>query len=127
MFLIRHFSPSFQCSFLPKFDIVVETCYENNNGTTVNAHNLNEAELSTRIIDYIDIIDDPIPDHKYKDTEDPKKVKILKTKPMRGPLTKNWTEDKSIPCMCAYKIVKAKFEVWGLQTKVEQWTQKVIR
>ena len=27
--------------------------------------------------------------------------------------------------MCAYKIVKAKFEVWGLQTKVEGWTQRV--
>ena len=27
--------------------------------------------------------------------------------------------------MCAYKIVRAKFEVWGFQSKVEAWTQKV--
>ncbi len=29
--------------------------------------------------------------------------------------------------MCSYKLVKAKFEVWGLQTKVEQWTHAVSR
>lgn len=29
--------------------------------------------------------------------------------------------------MCAYKIVRAKFEVWGFQSKVEAWTQKVIQ
>lgn len=27
--------------------------------------------------------------------------------------------------MCSYKIVKTKFEVWGFQTKVESWAQKV--
>ena len=27
--------------------------------------------------------------------------------------------------MCSYKVVKVKFEVWGLQTKVEQFGQKV--
>ena len=27
--------------------------------------------------------------------------------------------------MCSYKLVRAKFEVWGLQTKVEQWTHAV--
>ena len=29
--------------------------------------------------------------------------------------------------MCAYKIVKTKFEVWGLQTKVESWSQRAVR
>lgn len=29
--------------------------------------------------------------------------------------------------MCSYKVVKVKFEVWGLQTKVEQFGQKAIR
>jgi len=29
--------------------------------------------------------------------------------------------------MCSYKIVKTKFEVWGLQTRVESYSQKAIR
>lgn len=60
---------------------------------------------------------------------DPKKVVIKKTNPTRGPLKESWTQnakEKQIPVMCSYKIVRAKFEVWGLQTKVESWTQKVI-
>jgi hypothetical protein len=27
--------------------------------------------------------------------------------------------------MCAYKIVRVRFEVWGLQTRVEDFTQRV--
>lgn len=29
--------------------------------------------------------------------------------------------------MCSYKLVGVKFEVWGLQTRVEQFVHKVIR
>lgn len=29
------------------------------------------------------------------------------------------------PIMCSYKAVKVKFEVWGLQTKVEEFTHRV--
>ncbi len=29
--------------------------------------------------------------------------------------------------MCAYKTVRTKFEIWGLQTRVESWGQKAIR
>lgn len=31
------------------------------------------------------------------------------------------------PIMCSYKLVTVKFEVWGLQTRVEQFVHKVIR
>ena len=31
-----------------------------------------------------------------------------------------------MPVMCSYKVVKVKFEVWGMQGKVESFTQKVI-
>jgi hypothetical protein len=85
--------------------------------------------LSQRVIDIIDIVNDQVPDHKYKESEDPKKVKILKTNPNRGPLKETWKQDatkENVPIMCAYKIVKAKFEVWGLQTRVEAYTQRVI-
>lgn len=29
--------------------------------------------------------------------------------------------------MCSYKLVSVKFEVWGLQTRVEQFVHKVRR
>ena len=29
--------------------------------------------------------------------------------------------------MCSYKVVRVKFEIWGLQTRVEGFTQKVSR
>ena len=29
------------------------------------------------------------------------------------------------PIMCAYKIVRVRFEVWGFQTRVEDFTQRV--
>ena len=73
---------------------------------------------------------DTVPDHRYKDSEDPNKIEILKTNPHRGPLQKEtWKNDcidRKIPIMCIYKIVRVKFEVWGLQTRVEGWTHKVF-
>lgn len=54
---------------------------------------------------------------------------MKKTSPQRGPLSEQWTQtakEKKIPVMCAYKTVRAKFEVWGFQTKVEAWTHKVL-
>lgn len=67
-----------------------------------------------------------MPDHKYKESEDPRKIEVKKTNPSRGPLKEGWSNDKK-PVMCAYKIVKTKFEVWGLQTKVESWSQRAVR
>ena len=36
-------------------------------------------------------------------------------------------QDKVQPIMCSYKAVKVHFEMWGLQTKVEQFGQRVSR
>ncbi|XP_030067894.1 cytoplasmic phosphatidylinositol transfer protein 1 isoform X2 [Microcaecilia unicolor] len=44
----------------------------------------------------------------------------------RGPLREGWREHTR-PIMCSYKLVNVKFEVWGLQTRVEQFVHKVIR
>ena len=55
-------------------------------------------------------------------------IKVTKTRPERGPLAETWKEDfraKELPVMCAYKIVRTRFEVWGLQTKMESWAQRV--
>ena len=29
--------------------------------------------------------------------------------------------------MCSYKLVRVKFEVWGMQTRVEAYTHSVVR
>ena len=42
----------------------------------------------------------------------------------RGVLKEGWIESQE-PIMCSYKLVTVKFEVWGLQTRVEQFVHKV--
>lgn len=120
----------YTCSFIPKFHICVETKYEDNSGETNNAHNLSDEEIAQRTVDFIDIVKDSLPEHKYKESEDPRKIVVKKTNPNRGPLKEDWkTEFKqnNMPIMCSYKTVRSKFEVWGFQTKVEGWAQKAIR
>lgn len=43
---------------------------------------------------------------------------------MRGPLPENW-KNSTTPIMCSYKVVEASFEVWGIQSKAEEYIQKV--
>jgi hypothetical protein len=80
----------YACNFFPKFHIHTETRYENNAGTTNNSHDLPPDELEQRVIDLIDIVNDSVADHKYKESEDPSKVSTTKTNPTRGPLQQNW-------------------------------------
>ena len=84
-------------------------------------------ELAQRNVDYIDIVKEQTPENKYKESEDPRKVTVTKTSPSRGPLSETWMSDNKTPVMCAYKTVRTKFEIWGLQTRAESWGQKAIR
>jgi hypothetical protein len=90
---------------------------------------LSAEELSIRTVDNIDIVDDTVPDYKYKENEDPAMITVKKSSPERGPLKKlTWKSDcitTNIPVMCIYKCVRVKCEVWGLQTKVEGYTHRV--
>lgn len=81
-----------------------------------------EEKLSERAVDEIDIAFDELSKH-YKREEDPKYFESTKTK--RGPLIEGWRNDK--PIMCSYKVVNASFEVWGCQTRVEDFIQRCIR
>lgn len=54
--------------------------------------------------------------------QDPRHFKSEKTE--RGLLQEGW-RDTQDPIMCSYKLVTVKFEVWGLQTRVEQFVHKV--
>lgn len=56
--------------------------------------------------------------------QDPKHFKSEKTG--RGQLREGW-RDSHQPIMCSYKLVTVKFEVWGLQTRVEQFVHKVSK
>lgn len=115
----------YTCSFLPKFSIHIETRYEDNNGSSENVLTLNQEELVEREVVCIDVANNSdVPEHKYKEKEDPSKFHSEKTK--RGPLEQDWKET-SDPIMCSYKAVRVKFEVWGLQTKTESFTHSCIQ
>ncbi|XP_027728443.1 cytoplasmic phosphatidylinositol transfer protein 1 isoform X4 [Vombatus ursinus] len=112
-----------QCSFLPKFSIHIETKYEDNKGSNNSIFD-SEAKDVEREVCFIDIACDEIPERYYKESEDPKHFKSEKTG--RGHLREGW-RDSHQPIMCSYKLVTVKFEVWGLQTRVEQFVHKVVR
>lgn len=114
----------YTCSFIPKFSISIQTRYEDNNGTTENCLDMTPEELEQRVVDFLDIAYDEIKPHHYKEAEDPKYFKSEKTG--RGPLVEGW-RDTHQPIMCCYKSVSVKFEVWGLQTRVEEYAQGAIR
>lgn len=84
--------------------------------------NLPEDKLAERSVDHIDIAFDDLAKH-YKREEDPKFFKSEKTQ--RGPLIEGWRDEQ--PIMCSYKLVNASFEVWGFQTRVEDFIQRCIR
>lgn len=114
----------YTCSFLPRFTVTIDTRYEDNNGCTENCLRLTEEELAEREVDVVDIAFDELAEKHYKVEEDPCRFKSEKTG--RGLLTEDWKET-SDPIMCSYKLVSVKFEVWGLQTRVEAFVQRAIR
>ncbi|NXS80769.1 PITC1 protein, partial [Erpornis zantholeuca] len=110
-------SHSPQCSFLPKFSIYIETKYEDNCG---DSENLPEATPLSPVPEgggLMTLLSPPCP-------QDPRFFSSAKTG--RGPLREGWRQHTK-PIMCSYKLVSVKFEVWGLQTRVEQFVHKVIR
>lgn len=114
----------YTCSFLPRLNISIRTTYENNNGCTDNSLNLTLEELAERTVERLDIAYDDVSPKHYKEEEDLRFFQSKKTH--RGPLVEGW-QDTFTPIMCSYKIVKASFEVWGLQTRVEDFLQSCIR
>ncbi|KFQ34252.1 Cytoplasmic phosphatidylinositol transfer protein 1, partial [Mesitornis unicolor] len=116
-------SCSLQCSFLPKFSIYIETKYEDNCGDSENIF-CSDKILGDHEVTFLDIAFDEIPERYYRSLEDPRFFSSAKTG--RGPLREGWRQHTK-PIMCSYKLVSVKFEVWGLQTRVEQFVHKVIR
>ncbi|OCT60841.1 hypothetical protein XELAEV_18046863mg [Xenopus laevis] len=102
---------------------ITETKYEDNKGSNDNIFEC-EAKDAEREVCFIDIAYDEIPERYYKESEDPKNFVSEKTG--RGLLKEGWRESQE-PIMCSYKLVAVKFEVWGLQSRVEQFVHKVVR
>uniref|UniRef100_A0AAY4A2R4 Phosphatidylinositol transfer protein N-terminal domain-containing protein n=1 Tax=Denticeps clupeoides TaxID=299321 RepID=A0AAY4A2R4_9TELE len=73
---------------------------------------------------FLDILSDPIPDKHFKSEEDLSSWVSKKT--ARGPLAAGW-RNRTEPVMCSYKRVHCSFEVYGFQTRTEEFIHKNIR
>ena len=74
----------------------------------------------------MDVVADEISAKHYKPEEDLKLWRSQATG--RGPLAEGWLSDATLkPMMCSYKYVTVSFEVWGLQSRVEDYVQRAVR
>ncbi|XP_061771284.1 cytoplasmic phosphatidylinositol transfer protein 1b [Nerophis ophidion] len=112
----------YSVSFLPRFSVRIETRFENNNGSNDNV--FGDTPTPAENVNFLDILSDPIPEKHYKESEDLSRWQSAKTE--RGPLEVGW-KDQHRPIMCSYKRVRCSFEVFGLQTKTEEFIHRNIR
>ena len=75
--------------------------------------------------DFVDIVNDPVSQNDYKETEDPKIFKSTKTD--RGPLKADWIDElkknqkeNKIMYMCAYKLCRVECKIRGFQARIEK-------
>ena len=93
-------------------------------GTQDNVFNLSQQDLRNRSVDFIDIVTDSVPPKEYNTLEDPRLY--VSTKTGRGPLSDRWREDYAKnpakgAVMCAYKLCRVEFKIWGLQSRIENF------
>ncbi|XP_014914659.1 cytoplasmic phosphatidylinositol transfer protein 1b [Poecilia latipinna] len=112
----------YSVSFVPRFSIRIETRFENNNGSNNNV--FGDKPTPEGDVCFLDILTDPIPDKHYKKSEDLSLWRSNKTN--RGPLEKGWRDNHS-PIMCSYKRVQCSFEVYGFQTRTEDFLHRIIK
>lgn len=103
-----------------RFSVVIESKHLPDAGTTENTFGLTREELENRKIIWIDIAADKLKENRSD--LDPTTFKSAKTQ--RGNLQGKWWETHT-PIMCCYKLVTVKFQVFGFQTKVEDYIMKV--
>eukprot|EP01110_Echinostelium_bisporum_P002755 TRINITY_DN16844_c0_g1_i1.p1 TRINITY_DN16844_c0_g1~~TRINITY_DN16844_c0_g1_i1.p1 ORF type:complete len:271 (-),score=67.34 TRINITY_DN16844_c0_g1_i1:76-888(-) len=110
------------CPFLgDRFSIAITTKYLPDNGSAENACGLTPDEVKKRVVDIVDIVNDPVDPSKYKETEDP--TKFVSEKTGRGKLQSDW-RDTHDPIMCSYKHCTVEFRYFGLQTAIESFIHK---
>jgi hypothetical protein len=106
---------------------------------------LDAKQLVQREVVYLDIVNDHVDPSHYSDETDPTKFKSITGRGLLEPdwkvipgeegglhLTKDpcssvsfFTQDKSQPLMCCYKLVTVKFKVFGFETSVQNYIAKV--
>lgn len=116
--------------YFKSFNIDIESKYLNDLGNNENAFGLTKSELSSRTVEFIDIVNDQINPNEYKAEEDP--LTFVSSRTNRGPLTKSWIDElkasakaalssgKPVAYMCAYKLCRIEIAVWGCQSRVER-------
>lgn len=99
--------------------IDVETMHVDGEIDRANAVGLSPEELKARKVEYLDIraVSSDATHKDYKVATDASKYHSAKTG--RGPLGPGWERSGTKPLMCCYKVVRADFKVFGLQTTGE--------
>lgn len=82
-------------------------------------------DLKKRKVIIIDIANDKIDSKDYKEEEDPKLFKSVKTG--RGPLTESDWQETCKPVMTCYKLVYIEFKWLGIQAKVESFIANTVQ
>lgn len=119
--------------FIEKFSLDVETKYLPDAGHQENVFNLSPSELKNRVVDLIDMVNDPVASGDYVAEEDP--TLYSSEKMHRGPLPADWIRTDSdhnfIPhsgctdVMCAYKLIRVEFRYWGMQNRIEKFIHDI--
>ncbi|OSX68461.1 hypothetical protein BU14_2761s0001 [Porphyra umbilicalis] len=105
--------------------LTVTSAHAADRGTQPNATGLGAADLAVRQVDYINIAcgadADAAAARAYVSGTGGGRAAAAGVR--RGPLRPRWFAegDGGGVCMCAYKVVKLRFKVFGLQTRAESW------
>ncbi|KAM9852505.1 cytoplasmic phosphatidylinositol transfer protein 1b isoform 3-T3 [Aulostomus maculatus] len=116
--------PSWAKAFVPRFFYVTEKAWNFYPYTITGVFVFGDQPTPVENVSFLDILSDPIPEKHYKESEDLSRWQSSKTG--RGPLEEGWREDHR-PIMCSYKRVICSFEVYGFQTRTEEFIHKNIR
>lgn len=125
--------------FMDRFSIEIESKYLVGGTKQENVFNMDEAQLSARVVDVIDFVNEKLYGSDFVENEDP--ISYVSKKTGRGPLTKDWLADYERidgendsentlggnNFMCVYKVCRVEFDRWPIQYKVEQFIHDYIR
>jgi hypothetical protein len=116
----------YRCPFIDRFLLEIETSYQADFGTQENIFNLKAQEIEQRVVEFLDIVQSqPLADIPG---ENPAIFHSEKTG--RGPLSPDWFEQmrktsRKESIMCAYKLCRAEFRYWGMQSRCERFIHEI--
>ncbi|BHF66777.1 Membrane-associated phosphatidylinositol transfer protein 2 [Sparganum proliferum] len=139
----------YRVPFMEKFTLELETKYLDDGGDRDDVFELTPDEKNERIVDFIDIVTDPLA--VTKPSENP--ATYVSEVTGRGPLSRSWHEEfkqavltgekypsmgtkpdrtgsvtkEPLPkrIMCSYKLCRVNFAYWGMQSKIESFIHDI--